>query len=452
MYNKEVIRLWLTAQKIRGQVEKKDLYNAIFITLFFKHLELNKNAISEKTPISYDERFSIQYLSLTYGKVVALKDVIAYLEVVESEIGITNKIISHEVNKIYEWLGEESVRDIFNAVNEISINTSKELCEIVNQLLYKMASESEKNLAEVVTNYYLSVLEGKLLDCHDNMLVYDGFCGSGMSVNEVANNKGKIYIQDIDPGILAVATIITLIKGNKIGEIGCGDSFLNKMNSEKYDRVVCEPVIKFKYDKEYIKMALDTGNILYKDILDGETLALRHSLSLLKEDGVAAVLVPAGILFKGGKVGKVREKLIRDKYIETIIEFPIGILAGTYISSALLILRRKKNDERIFMINANDICGKLEKSQIVLSEESIEKILDVYKNRKRVEGVSNYVTIDELLNNECNLCTTKYVTKKPENKITLGDIALYSEKYERLKRDLLDVDEKLTELRKRWLE
>ena len=175
------------------------------------------------------------------------------------------------------------------------------------------------------------------------MKVYDGYCGSGLSVNEVAAGKGTVYLQDLSVQIIGIAAIVTILSGNKIGSIKCGDSILNPISAnDKYDRIVVETPLKIKYKTEYL-MNIEEWNVLYSNCGESETIGIGHAIARLSENGIAIVLVPMGILFRSTKkIVQIRECLVEDKYVDSIVELPPGVIPNTSFTSAFVILKRNK--------------------------------------------------------------------------------------------------------------
>ena len=92
--------------------------------------------------------------------------------------------------------------------------------------------------------------------------------------------------------------------------------------------------------------------------MNSDSIALRHVISHLKDDGMAAVLVPMGTLFKSGRMAEIR-KIFIENHIDTVIELPTGVWPNTLISTALLILKKHKDTNSIYMINAKEYLKKL---------------------------------------------------------------------------------------------
>lgn len=449
--NKKIVeRLWLVANKVRGAFEISELCKVMIYTLFLKYIEIKKKQDESDNILSvYDDKFSLGYLSLTYGRMVDAFSLTNYVAEVERELNLESNIIADEFRRLLEKADIDLVKVIFEAVDQIDFEGNEQLYDIALMLLNKLAYTSGRMSGEAFTNLSLCKLETRLLDCKEDMLVYDGFCGCGVSINEVADNKGIVYLQDMNVSTLALATVITLLKGNKIGGIRCGDSQLNPLSDARYDRIVSEPPFLPKYSNDYF-IAMPQGNCIYQGSLDGESLALRHCLAHLKEDGIALVLVPMSFLFKSGRGAEIREKLVVDKFIDTVIELPPGILPNTGAATALLVFKNNRPDDSIYMINAKEFFEKVDRNQIVISDENIARIVELYQSRESVEGVSHNTSIEEIAENGFNLCTTQYVTLSPEDTITIEDTTVYVQKYDRLVGRLAEIDKQLGTVRSRF--
>lgn len=441
-------KLWLTANKVRGAFEMSELCKLMVCTLFLKYVELKKKQDENVGILStYDEKYSLGYLALTYGKMVDSSDLAAYIAMLEKEFQLEGAIVANEFERVLNKADVESVKIIFDAVEQTDLKV-EQLYEAALTFLNWLIHTNGRS-GECFTNLSLCKLEAKLLDCQDGMTVYDGFCGSGISANEVADNKGIVYLQDINASMLAYATILTLLKGNKIGAIRCGDSQLNPLSANKFDRVVSEPPFVQKYIPEYFS-SIPEGNCIYQEIQSSESLALRHSLAHLKEDGVAVVLVPSGFLFKSGRGASVREKMISE-YIDAVIELPSGVFYPyAAVATALLVLKKKKTENYIYMINAKDFFKKTTKSQAMITDENIDRIIELYQSRESIEGISHNTHIKAIEENGYNLCTTQYVTQTPEDTITIEDTSYYMKKYIQLADQLAEIDKQLGAVRSRF--
>ncbi|MDD6827424.1 MAG: class I SAM-dependent DNA methyltransferase [Oscillospiraceae bacterium] len=446
MKNKQIDKLWIIANKLRGAFEVTELYKVMLYGLLFKYLELKKKEIT-----SYDEKFSIGYLSLTYGKLVGSKEILEHVRKVENEFRITEGVLAESFNSAIERADAENVRIIFEEINSLDFEEEIEIYNVAKRLLERMVLVGGRVSGEYSTSEALPKIVKALIDVEDDMSVYDACCGTGILVNSLANGKGKVFAQDINVSTIGIAAVMTILSGNKIGEVKCADSLYNPIEHvEKYDRIICEPPLGGTYSKEYI-MNIPSDNCLYEPTSDSRYLFIRHALATLKDDGIAAVLVPMGALFSSGSTGGIRQKLVDDNLIEAIIEFPMNMMMPyASVAAALVILKKNKMNDDIVMINSKDFFEKKSRA-VTISDENVQRIAEIYRNREVIEGVSNTITKGTAAENGYNLCTTQYVTLKAREGIVVEDNAKFIENYNVLLQRLGDIDKELDKVRSRFV-
>ena len=148
---------------------------------------------------------------------------------------------------------------------------------------------------------------------------------------------------------------------------------------------------------------------------------LLHGFHYLKDDGVMAIILPHGVLFRGGAEAKIRRKLLEDGHIDTIIGLPANLFYSTGIPVCILVLKKCKKPDDVLFINAFEHFEK-GKRQNYLSDEHIEKIIDTYQERpESIERYARRVDMDEIESNGFNLNIPRYVsTAEPEVTIDLS--------------------------------
>lgn len=447
MKNKKLENLWVAANKLRGAFEMTELHKVMLYGLLFKYLELKKEKLS-----SYDEKFSLGYLSLTYGKLIDSKGLLEYVSAVEKEFRIEEGVLRESFDLAIEKADAENVRIIFEEVNSLDVEDEIEIYNIAKIILDRMiASGGGRGSGEYCRAESLPKITETLIEVEDDMSVYDACCGTGILVNSVANSKGRVFAQDINVSIIGIAAIMTILSGNKIGAVKCADSLYNPIEqNEKYDRIILEPPFGGRYSKEYIKN-IPSDNCMYEHTSDSRYLFIRHALASLKDDGIAAILVPMGALFSSGSAGSIRQKLVNDNYIEAIIEFPKNMLFPyAPVATALVILKKNKMNDDIVMINSKDFFKKIIKG-FTITDENVKRINEIYRNREVIEGVSNTITKETVAENGYNLCTTQYVTLKASEGIVVEDNTKYIENHEKLQQRLENIDKELDEVRSRFV-
>lgn len=430
----EAIKLLEVSRKY-GKLAMPEACRLIIYTLFLRYIDFNREKMS-----SYDEKFSIRYLARLYGELVKPYEVVEYVKKIEKDLISDAGLVSEELEKLLQKADDSHVQILFKTIDEIGFEEAK-LYETAAALLDTVAYAHGSGMGNIPTDLSLSRLEGRLLGCRDGMSVYDGFCGYGLSVNEAADGRGVIYIQDIEKELVAIAAVLAVLKGNQIGSARTGDSLTGLPEEEKYDRIIMEPPFNFKGR---------SGDSMPAQ--DSETLALRHAMDHLADDGIAAVLIPAGMLFKAW-AGELRKKLV-DSCLDAVIELPSGVLPSTRTATALLVLKKNREKDAIFMVNAKDFFEKTgtgNKSRLKISDENISRLAGLYEKREKLDGVSSDQPKAAVIGKEYNLCTSQYVISDPQSTISIGDVAVYVQEYGQLAKQLAEVDRQLDTVRGRFL-
>ena len=144
----------------------------------------------------------------------------------------------------------------------------------------------------------------------------------------------------------------------------------------------------------------------------------------LDDNGTMAIVLPHGVLFRGGAEGHIREYLIKEKnYLDAVIGMPANIFYGTSIPTCILVLKKKRTDKQnILFIDASQHYEKV-KTQNVLRTEDIDKIISTYENRTEEEKYSHITALSEVATNDYNLNIPRYVdTFEEEDAIDLKAI------------------------------
>lgn len=149
---------------------------------------------------------------------------------------------------------------------------------------------------------------------------------------------------------------------------------------------------------------------------------LLHGFYYLKEEGVMAIILPHGVLFRGGAEARIRQKLLDDGHIDTVIGLPANLFYSTGIPVCILVLKKCKKPDDVLFINASEHFEK-GKRQNQLTEDHIAKIIETYQFRKEEERYSRRVEMKEIVDkHDYNLNISRYVsTAKPEPVINLEE-------------------------------
>lgn len=270
--------------------------------------------------------------------------------------------------------------------------------------------------------------------------VFDFACGSGSlllnvrhRVTKAGGTIGKIYGQESNITTYNLARMNMLLHRVKDTEfeIYHGDSLhndwdmLRETNPAKvptFDAVVANPPFSYRWDPT----AALGGDVRFKNHgLAPKSAAdfafLLHGFHYLSDQGVMAIILPHGVLFRGGAEARIRTKLLKDGNIDTIIGLPANLFYSTGIPVCILVLKKCKKPDDVLFINASEHFEK-GKRQNTLSDEHIATIIDTYQKRpKIVERYARRVEMDEIEANDFNLNISRYVsTAQDEVEIDLA--------------------------------
>jgi type I restriction enzyme M protein len=315
-------------------------------------------------------------------------------------------------------------------------------------LIGQFAAGSGKKAGEFYTPQQMSTILSKivLLDSQDPASgfrkklerILDITCGSGSLLlnlrtraKEVGGYVGKIYGQEKNITTYNLARMNMLLHGMKDTEfeIFHGDTLLNQwhlfnvMNPSKkieFDAIVCNPPFSLTWEPNDT-MAEDfrfkSYGLAPKSAADFAFLL--HGFHFLSKEGTMAIILPHGVLFRGGAEERIRTKLLKDNHIDTVIGLPSNLFYSTGIPVCILVLKKCKKQDDVLFINASEQFEK-GKRQNSLSEDHLKEIVDTYQFRTEKERYSRKVSMEEIEKNGYNLNISRYVsTSEDEVQIDL---------------------------------
>lgn len=288
-------------------------------------------------------------------------------------------------------------------------------------------------LSEIVTLDSQEPATGKKIRL-DKIL--DFACGSGSLLLNVRkrlgpHGVGKIYGQEKNITTYNLARMNMLLHGVKDSEfeIYHGDSLLNdwdvlkEMNPAKklhFDAVVANPPFSYRWDPgEALGEDFRFKNYGVAPKSAADFAFLLHGFHYLAPEGTLAIILPHGVLFRGGVEERIRRKLLDDGNIDTVIGLPANLFFSTGIPVCILVLKKCKKPDDVLFINASEHFEK-GKRQNQLLPAHIEKIVETYQFRQEEERYSRRVPLAEIQANGYNLNISRYIsTATPEAEIDL---------------------------------
>jgi type I restriction enzyme M protein len=356
------------------------------------------------------------------------------------------------------------IRKIAEGIADFSTD-SDTLGDAYEYLIGKFAAGSGKKAGEFYTPQQISTILSRIviLDSQDPTTgpkpkldrVLDFACGSGSlllnvrtKLKEKGGTIGKIYGQEKNVTTYNLARMNMLLHGMKDTEfeIFHGDTLLNQwdllniMNPSKkveFDAIVANPPFSLRWDPNDTlseDFRFKSHGLAPKSAADFAFLL--HGFHFLKDGGTMAIILPHGVLFRGGAEERIRTKFLKDNHIDTVIGLPSNLFYSTGIPVCILVLKKcKKNDDILFINSAEQY--KPGKRQNYLEPEHINRIVETYQFRPdHVERYARRVSMEEIEKNGYNLNISRYVsTSIDEVQIELNDV----------NKRLIDIEKKIVD-------
>ena len=267
--------------------------------------------------------------------------------------------------------------------------------------------------------------------------VLDFACGSGSLLLNVRkkmgpNGIGKIFGQEKNITTYNLARMNMLLHGVKDTEfeIFHGDTLLNdwemlkELNPAKkpyFDAIVANPPFSYRWDSTDAMgddVRFKNHGLAPKSAADFAFLL--HGFHFLKDEGVMAIILPHGVLFRGGAEERIRTKLLKDGHIDTVIGLPANLFYSTGIPVCILVLKKCKKPDDVLFINAAEHFEK-GKRQNRLTEANIAKIIDTYQFRREEDRYSKRISMERIAEEGYNLNISRYIsTAVAEQEIELA--------------------------------
>ncbi len=302
-------------------------------------------------------------------------------------------------------------------------------------LMRHFATESGKSKGQFYTPAEVSRILAKVIDVQKadkpSFTVYDPTCGSGSLLLKVAEESQRgltIYGQEMDIATKGLAVMNMWLHNNPEARIYGKNTLAQPQTKDeqgrlmRFDFVVANPPFSTKSWSNGISPMNDEFN-RFKEYgvppeKNGDYAFLLHIIASLKSTGKGAVILPHGVLFRGGSEGDIRKNIIQRKLIKGIIGLPANLFYGTGIPACIIVLDKEQaeNREGIFMVDASKGFIK-DGNKNRLREQDIHLIVDVFNNQRNVEKFARFVPNEEIEKNEFNLNIPRYIDTQEEEDI-----------------------------------
>lgn len=329
-------------------------------------------------------------------------------------------------------------------------------------MISNFASDAGKKGGEFFTPSEVSELLSRLVKPEENDRIYDPTCGSGSllikAFNKVPSGKAQIYGQERNGQTHSLSRMNMFLHNIDDAKIAWGDTLSNPQHLEndklmKFQVVVANP--PFSLDKWAMGFAGEGDDRTFKmdESLDpynrfswgvpptskGDYAFVLHMLHSLAEGGRMAVVLPHGVLFRGGSEGRIRKQILDMNLLDAVIGLPSNLFFGTGIPACIMVLKQNRiNNDVLFIDSSGDGYYEKGKNQNKLREEDIQRIVDAYENYENTEKFAYVATKKEIQENDYNLNIPRYVdTFEEEEMVDMEEVA---ENIENIKAEIEEVE------------
>lgn len=460
-------KIWESANKMRSKIEANEYKDYILGFIFYKFLSDKEveylktldwtdadlpELTEEETEtvelckrnigyfISYDNLFSTWLLM---GKSFDVSNVTDALSAFERNIDETYKLVFDKIfdtlqmglNKLGETSGARTtaIRGLLSLIKDIPMDEKQGydvLGYIYEYLISNFASNAGKKAGEFYTPHEVSMLMSEIIAHHlkdrKNISIYDPTSGSGSLLINIGKSAGKYldsehikyFAQELKENTYNLTRMNLVMRGIKPANIFTRNADTLEedwpIDLETYppvlrvDAVVSNPPYSQAWNSEDKETDPRYSGYGLAPKGKADYAFLLHDLYHVSPDGIMTIVLPHGVLFRGGEEGEIRKNLIEKNQIDAIIGLPANIFFGTGIPTIVMVLKQSREIDDILIIDASKGFEKEGKNN-KLRACDIRKIADVVEGRLTLSKFSRTVSRDEIRKNDYNLNIPRYV-------------------------------------------
>lgn len=348
-------------------------------------------------------------------------------------------------NKLGNTVDErnEKLVKLLNAIGDLNFGDYEDnnidlFGDAYEYLMTMYASSAGKSGGEFFTPQEVGELLARIviMDKTSVNKVYDPACGSGGLLLKFAKILGKenvregFFGQEINLTTYNLARINMFLHNINYNNFNIerGDTLIHPAhwNDEPFDAIVSNPPYSIKWAGKDNPILINDERFAPAGVLAPSSKAdlafTMHMLSWLSPKGTAAIVEFPGVLYRGGAEQKIRQYMIDNNFVDTVIQLPSDLFFGTSIATCILVLKKNKTDNNILFVDAsNEFVRNTNKNK--LSDENINNIINILKDRKSIENKSYLATYEEVKDNDYNISVNSYLKSSTEdNKIDIEEV------------------------------
>ena len=465
-------RIWESANQMRSKIEANEYKDYILGFIFYKFLsdkqisfaKRNEFSSEDIKSLSEDKKEEVGYIKKNIGYFIAydhlfstwiekgkdfdISDVRDALSAFSRLIHPNHKRLFDSIFKTLETglskLGENSAKQtkavsgLLQLIKDIPMDGRQGydvLGFIYEYLISMFAANAGKKAGEFYTPHEVSLLMSEIVADHvkdrEKIQIYDPTSGSGSLLINIGHcaakymdgaNNIKYFAQELKENTYNLTRMNLVMRGLLPENIDTrnGDTleddwpYFDEADPAKtyfplyVDAVVSNPPYSQKWDPDHKESDPRYARFGLAPKSKADYAFLLHDLYHLKPDGIMTIVLPHGVLFRGGEEGEIRRNLIENNHIDTIIGLPSNIFFGTGIPTIIIVLKQKRDNTDVLIVDASKGFAKEGKNN-KLRASDIKRICDTVIGRENCERYAKKVSRDEIRENDYNLNIPRYV-------------------------------------------
>lgn len=470
-------KIWESANKMRSKIEANEYKDYILGFIFYKYLSdqeikfLKENDFDDGAISNLDEseQETVDYVRQNLGYFISYNNLFSTWISMGKDFDVSNvrdalsafeRLIWPSHKKVFEnifhtldtglsKLGDSSgtqtkaISGLLQLIKDIPMDGKQDydvLGFIYEYLISMFAANAGKKAGEFYTPHEVSFLMSEIIANHlkdkKEIKIYDPTSGSGSLLINIGNsvakymeddNNIKYYAQELKENTYNLTRMNLVMRGIRPDNIVTrnGDTLeedwpyfdendpIHTYSPLYVDAVVSNPPYSQAWDSSNKENDPRYSRFGLAPKSKADYAFLLHDLFHIKPDGIMAIVLPHGVLFRGGEEGEIRKNLIENNHIDTIIGLPANIFFGTGIPTIIMILKQKRANDDILVIDASKGFIKEGKNN-KLRASDIKKIVDTVIERKNIDKFSKVVSRKEIRSNGYNLNIPRYVDSSEE--------------------------------------
>ena len=462
-------KIWDMANKMRSKIRASEYKDYILALMFYKFLSdneleyLKNNGFTQEEIEECSEEL-LEYTRDALGYAISYKNLFSTWKAMGSSLNsqyvskglddfnrnintYQKDIYEHLFDKLYIGLSkfgetaasrDNAIRAIIGVIDEIPISATHmdTLGYIYEFFIYKFAT-TNKDDGAFYTPHEVSKLIARLIAEHcknkKDIKVYDPTSGSGgllLTIGDALKkyvewDEIRYYAQELNEDTCLITKMNLLIKGVKpqnmiirnADTLGEDWPYFDANIPYEHlcvDAVASNPPYSLRHETASLKLDARFKSYGIPPESKMDYAFLLHNLYHLTDDGIAVIVLPHGVLFRGGEEYTIRKNLVKFHNIETIIGLPANLFYATGIPTLLMVLKKNRTNDDILFVDASQ-CYTKESKQNVLRESDIQRIFDAVIARKDIKNFAKLVSYEEIEKNDFNLNIPRYVNAKVDS-------------------------------------